>query len=106
MRACPYQPNTICERKHCTPYCKIRIKQMRKHVKYTVPICCSFTDCEWKGQLKGLKLPICKNYDPKTGALIPCNNQFLVSYTWLLRHKPSLKKLQTMWYKYKKAGVI
>jgi len=106
FRRCPYQPNVICERKHCYPNCPYRIKAIRKHTKYTLPICTLPQPCKFKGQDKKTKLPICKYYDKQTGKLLPCNNQLIISKAWLARHKPDMKTLRKLWYKYKKAGVI
>ena len=106
LRACPYQPNVICQRKRCYINCPYRIKQIRKHTKYTLPICTLPQPCKYKGQDKKTKLPICKFYDKQTGQLLPCNNQLIISKAWITRHKPDIETLRKLWWKYKKAGVI
>jgi len=106
MRACPYQPNVICQRKRCYINCPYRIKQIRKYTKYTLPICTLPQPCKYKGQDKKTKLPICKFYDKNTGKLLPCNNQLIISQAWIIRHKPTIETLRKLWWKYKKAGVI
>jgi len=106
MKICPYQPNVICQRKRCYANCPYRIKQIRKYTKYTLPICTLPQPCKYKGQDKKTKLPICKFYDKNTGQLLPCSNQLIISKAWITRHKPDIKTLRKLWWKYKKAGVI
>jgi len=106
MRACPYAPNIICEYKVCSPDCPTYRKALQSTTKYPIPICVSKDPCRYKRQERKTKLPICTLYDKKTGRLVPCSNQLIISYTWLRKHKPTIETLRKMWYKYKKAGVI
>jgi len=106
MRKCKYKPNIICEYKRCTPSCSIYREQLRKTIKYPIPICVYEDQCKYKGQMKKLKLPICKWYETETGTLLTCQYQLFISKTWLEKHKPNIKKLRLLWWKYKKAGVI
>jgi len=106
MKLCPFNPDIVCERKRCYWSCPHRRKQDLRGIRYPIPICTYEGKCKYKGQMKDLKLPICKFYDKETKQLLYCSNQLIVSKTWLSRHKPDIETLRKMWWKMKKAGVI
>jgi hypothetical protein len=78
---------------------------MLNSIKYPVIVCTLEHPCKYKGQEARLRLPICKFFSRKDGRLLPCNNQLIISYTYLHRHKPTIEQLRKMWWKYRKAGL-